>query len=333
MSTNREEAVKLKNEGNALFAQGGIESIKMAIDKYEKAQMADDTYAVAYFNCGLARDDVGEYEKAIADFNKAIELDPSVAKAYNFLGKVYEKIGNPQKAIENFNEAINHDKTYAIAYFNCGLARTDVGEYGKAIADFNKAIELDPSEAKAYYHLGIVYKRIGNPAKAIENFSEAINHDKTYAKAYYYRAIASDDTSDEDVKKTIDDFEKAIYYGIEANADLKFVIGGLYSRLHDYEKAISYYNESIKDDESCAEVYVKRGNAYFIVSDEKIKVEEIQLLVNALHDFSAAIELYRKKTDLTEKDKTFLDTAYTGWKNTKAILDDNVEFFKSHGLM
>ena len=61
MSTNREEAVKLKNEGNALFAAGNF---KDAIPLYRKAQVVDPTYFAPYYNCGICCLNIGAFDDA-----------------------------------------------------------------------------------------------------------------------------------------------------------------------------------------------------------------------------------------------------------------------------
>ena len=73
-----------------------------------------DDDAIAYFNSGIAKNDLKDYEGAIADYNKAIELDP--------------------------------DDT--VAYLNRGFAKENLGDLNGACADWRKAASLnDPDEA------------------------------------------------------------------------------------------------------------------------------------------------------------------------------------------
>ncbi|QNI77565.1 TPR repeat family protein [Synechococcus sp. MVIR-18-1] len=66
--------------------------------------------ATQYFNQGVEKYEVGNYQGAIADWNKAIEI-------------------NPQDAL---------------AYYNRGLAKYDSGDHQGAIVDYNKAININP---------------------------------------------------------------------------------------------------------------------------------------------------------------------------------------------
>ena len=49
-------------------------------------------YATAYYNRGIAKDDLGQYFDAIADYDIAIRLKPDYATAYYNRGIVEEHI-------------------------------------------------------------------------------------------------------------------------------------------------------------------------------------------------------------------------------------------------
>jgi len=60
----------------------------------------------AYFNAGLVRYDLNEYNKAVEDFNKAIQLKKDFAFAYWALGATYEKLDKADDAIYNYEKFI-----------------------------------------------------------------------------------------------------------------------------------------------------------------------------------------------------------------------------------
>ena len=74
-----------------------------AISDYNKAIEINPSYAVAYYNRGLAYAVKGQHDKAISDFNKILEINPRDAMAYGyrgvtcFLKKEYDKAWNDVK--------------------------------------------------------------------------------------------------------------------------------------------------------------------------------------------------------------------------------------------
>ena len=61
--------------------------------------------AAAYYNRGIVKKNLGDYQGAIADFNQAIQLKPDYANAYNNRGVAKSNLGDKQGAIADFNQA------------------------------------------------------------------------------------------------------------------------------------------------------------------------------------------------------------------------------------
>ena len=81
-----------------------LESQK-AIADYNQAILLNPNYAEAYYNRGVAYDDLGEYQKAITDYNQAIRLNPNDADAYELRGANYVLLEEYQKAIADLQKA------------------------------------------------------------------------------------------------------------------------------------------------------------------------------------------------------------------------------------
>ena len=62
--------------------------------------------AKAFYNRGVAKDDLGDHPGAIADYDKAIELNPDDDAALNNRGLVKSDLGDYQGAIEDLDKAI-----------------------------------------------------------------------------------------------------------------------------------------------------------------------------------------------------------------------------------
>jgi tetratricopeptide (TPR) repeat protein len=63
--------------------------------------------AAEYFNRGIFKLRLKEYEYAISDFDKAISLSPDFAEAYFKRGEAKSSSGSHYRAIEDYNTAID----------------------------------------------------------------------------------------------------------------------------------------------------------------------------------------------------------------------------------
>ena len=62
-------------------------------------------FAKAYYNRGLAKVALGDYNGAIADFDRALALDPDHAEAYKSRGVAYDSLGDKEMARRDFLKA------------------------------------------------------------------------------------------------------------------------------------------------------------------------------------------------------------------------------------
>ena len=81
-------------------------------------QTAEDFYQL-----GVKKNQLQDYEGAIQDYTKAIELNSSYPVAYIYISR--------------------------------GNSKSELKDYYGAIEDYTKAIDINPKEAKAYYNRGL----------------------------------------------------------------------------------------------------------------------------------------------------------------------------------
>jgi tetratricopeptide (TPR) repeat protein len=98
----------------------------------------DPAQSGAYFESGLKKGRMGDYDGAIADFTKSIEHNP----------------GN------------------SIAYRNRALAKREKGDYAGALADYDAALGLAPDDPLALGHRGVVKLLMRKDAEADRDFAE-----------------------------------------------------------------------------------------------------------------------------------------------------------------
>ena len=75
--------------------------------------------STAYFNRGVAKEKLKDYQGAISDYSEAIRIDPNYTDAYYNRGNTYELLNENSKAIADFkNAALLYKKNGDTAWFN-----------------------------------------------------------------------------------------------------------------------------------------------------------------------------------------------------------------------
>lgn len=168
------------NYGNALVGRGEVEA---AIRYFECATSLESnpSYYVNEGNAYLLLGRFGDAEKA---YTNAIKLNPNHVEAFYNLGIVKHKLGDYDSAIFNYGRAIESsgDKS-SNARINRGLLYRQQKQYKKSADDLQRAIILNPS-TRAHNNYGTVLADIGRFEDAVEHFRRAITLDAQNDSAY-----------------------------------------------------------------------------------------------------------------------------------------------------
>ncbi|MGB5595240.1 MAG: tetratricopeptide repeat protein, partial [Crocosphaera sp.] len=105
----------------AKIPHGKLGNVARSLGKsFQDSEGNSDDYE-AWYNRGIALDDLGRYEEAIASYDKALEIKPDKDEAWN----------------------------------NRGVALYNLGRYEDAIASYDKALEFKPDDHEAWNNRGI----------------------------------------------------------------------------------------------------------------------------------------------------------------------------------
>ncbi len=266
----------------SLLQQGDMENaedhIQEVIFAYDRAIYLNPDYAEAYYNRGIVKLGLGDYEAAIVDFDGAIRLNPDDAAAYINRGTVKRVLGQYEAAIVDFDGAIRLNPDDTAAYNNRGIAKSEFSQHEAAITDFNQAIELNPDDAGAYYNRGNTKSIIGQHKAAITDYDQAIALNPDYAEAYYNRGDVKSDLGQH--KAAITDYDQAIALNpsyVSAYNNRGIVKGAL----GQHKAAIADYDQAILLNPKLVQAYNNRG----------IEKSLISLHQDAIIDFDRAIDL------------------------------------------
>jgi tetratricopeptide (TPR) repeat protein len=169
---------------------------------------------INYYERGLSKEKLEDYEGAIEEFTKAIELSPNDSNAYTKIGfsKIYigdssdseDFIKGANIVIIECSKIIENEPENPIAYYKRGDAKKQLNKYVDAKIDFTKAIDLNPNDANVYIKRALLIKETDNLQcfnEAIADCTIAIELINDKALGYFRRG---------DVKKMMEDFKGAI---------------------------------------------------------------------------------------------------------------------------
>ncbi|MEM8831887.1 MAG: GUN4 domain-containing protein [Cyanobacteria bacterium P01_G01_bin.19] len=155
--------------------------------------------AVAYYNRGGDRYELGNCQGAIDDYTQAIRIDPNLDSAYYNRGNVYLKLKDYQSAIVDYNQAIALDPNMPQAYYNRGNVYRKLEKHQKAIKDYTQSLRTNHHyshgdgrllSAYAYNNRALSHRDLGYTQQAIEDFqSSADIHRQLGNKNLYRRAM------------------------------------------------------------------------------------------------------------------------------------------------
>lgn len=143
--------------GNAAFAAGRYEA---AVEAFTRGILAGDldpqALAITLNNRGVARGELGDFDRAIADYAQALRLQPGDATtrknqriAYVRRGAAAASLGDADAALADYGEAIRLDPAQPLAYLRRGQLRLNRGDAPGALADVQEARRLDPGNPDA----------------------------------------------------------------------------------------------------------------------------------------------------------------------------------------
>jgi len=213
-----------KDLGNKYYEKGNY---KRAISEYKNAIAIKVNYDVAYYNIGLAFNQLDEYDSAVTYFNRSLELNPDRIKTYLQRGEAYLYLGNYRACLPDLNRFISESEdslslsqayelmgyshelsdNYEIGYtafdnslnfrpndthllYHRGLCANQIKKYEHAFDDLTKVVSERPEYENGLVQLGYTLIRLRRFDTAIDTLNRAINLNQKNALAYYYRGYA-----------------------------------------------------------------------------------------------------------------------------------------------
>ena len=184
---NPQSAVGLDLKGVHLLKQ---QDYVQAIEAFSNAIEADSTFALAYYNRGVAHRYSGNAAQALADLNKSIAIRQDIPNVFFMRALMENDQGDLNSALSDYQRAISIDGTYADAIFNKAYTLKALGDYTSAFKEAEKIAALESDSPQNWNLKGNMQVLFGDYEEAIRSYTRAINSSQNYSEAYYNRGIA-----------------------------------------------------------------------------------------------------------------------------------------------
>jgi type IV pilus assembly protein PilF len=142
-ATTNEVAIANLNLGIEYMRRGEYER---ALEKLDKARLADPSYALTYNTYGVLYQHLGENARAEQNFKKALQLHPGESSTLNNYGRFLCQRGRQDEAQSAFAKAAANPlyETPDIPIANAGACWLASGHPAEAEKSFRRALEINP---------------------------------------------------------------------------------------------------------------------------------------------------------------------------------------------
>jgi len=131
-------------------------------------------FALAWFNLGNVRRDLGVFELAAKAFEQCLKITPQSLEARNGLGCVLHQEVKLKEAEKQFRLCLNAEPRFLLARQNLVSVLMDLGEPSKAQEELQICIQLDPLQAHHYLLLADTFNSQGRLFEALQAFQSAL---------------------------------------------------------------------------------------------------------------------------------------------------------------
>src|SRR5258708_5270477 len=129
------------------------------------------TFAEAFMNLGLVREEQGRHEEAIADFQKALQFKPRLRGASLFLGIAEYRISRLDASVAALRKETTVSPKDANVWMWLGIVALEKDDVEEA---FRKELEIEPDNVVAKYKLGVLLTEKGDAAQGKQLLEAAL---------------------------------------------------------------------------------------------------------------------------------------------------------------
>jgi tetratricopeptide (TPR) repeat protein len=233
---------------------------------------AEDELEVA--RAAIARQD---YQAAIAVLQGDHRRPSASAEANYLFGLALKGTGQADAAMVAFQRALEQRPKYVEALLAAGSLYLESGQFAAAEAAFAKGLEQNPKSPSAFYYgLGRVKMETDSLRSArvwLLRGTAAEEGNPTFHKALgdVYARLGT-------AGLALDEYRRALEYGLASPAEVHHAIGKVYSRQRQWPEAMEAWHKALAADSSFAPAYSDLASLYLAQDPPQHYDEAVPLL-------------------------------------------------------
>lgn len=261
-TTNPESFI---NEARTFFTEG---KMLQSISTYEKAIAANPTDRTIYIELARVQVWAGDYPGALENAERSLVGNEEYPLGHAVRGWVLNFQGNYVDAEIALYRAIDLDTNNPLPHAYLAETLINKGDYGdleKAATESKLAMDLDPAMLETIRARAYVLLNTANYEEALELYQRAIALNRYIPDLYLnlgycYKSLMSVDY--ENANRAADAFLQANSLNPQ-NSIPDLELSRLYLGLGEYQRAIQYAENAVKDDPTNGARYGNLGKMYY----------------------------------------------------------------------
>ena len=254
-------------------------------------------WPVVQYEMGSANMILSHYPEARRNFERAIELSPR--HFHSMIGLADATAGvdpDTTQTLPLYQRASDVAPKYLEAHALLGYYYDQIEETAKALDQYQTIVALNPRNEPGQLSLGIALYKAGRLDDAEKTLRTALGLDGGDAQAHYY--LASIGLNRGDLAAAQVEAELAVRYG-RGFAEGLYLLGVILEHESRIDEALRQYELALRTKKDYPDALLARGD---------IRAQRAQL-ADAIADFTAAVEAYRRQSAEFEKEAVKAETA------------------------
>jgi tetratricopeptide (TPR) repeat protein len=181
----------------SIAIEEGLAATALAMENYPEVirhcsrivQARPDNFA-AWFNLGLARQQISELEEAVFAYHQAFRLRPEDPRPLLNLGMVRQALDDHDGAREAYQGALGLDPDLPQGLWNLGLLLERSGSWEEAESLYARLIDRKPDWEDAWFRFGLISLKREHWDQALRAFDSCLARRPSWKEASLNRAIA-----------------------------------------------------------------------------------------------------------------------------------------------
>lgn len=283
-----------------------LKDMKLGMENYNKAVSLGYTDSQIYFNMAMVYANEDKYDMAIRYLNKAISVDESRIDARIRKASAQVKIGKYADVLVTADEIISADPDLFEGYHYKAVGYAQMGKSDESLAVLDGALELFPNDARFMLdkvNVLVIQSKMDEASELIEKLLNMDSIDSFNKRTLYLHKTRMC-AMNQDLEGAVSALQQAKSISKDLgddyiDPDSTFMLATLAIQAKDYEKALEYSEELIKDG---SEAYITPAYFYKPFAIMNLKGKEA-----AIPEFK---ESSSKLRALTMSKPQFLDGYY-----------------------